>query len=254
MGVGSIPSGGFLYLSERERKNIMRRNQEPFSPYKDFYQLEQVLANLGIAQNISYNNMCDIHAHFLGVYSTYSRPHYHNIEHIAYCLHKLENFHEWSYLASDDFNIPEVNLALRWHDFCYYGENPEIASSLCLINTFSQYCKNESSLYSLLRSAGSILHTTHKDKTARTLEDQITSDIDLLIFAEPNEIYDSYAKKIRLEYSHISDEKFYPNRLKFLESMLSRSQIFDTANHICEDRARKNMNREMELIKKDKIK
>jgi predicted metal-dependent HD superfamily phosphohydrolase len=77
-------------------------------------------------------------------------------------------------------------------------------------------------------------------------------DIDLAILAAPPEQYHSYAKKIRDEYGHVSDEAYRDGRVKVLHRFLERDRIY--ASEIFErlgmdERARINITKEIKNLK-----
>ena len=75
----------------------------------------------------------------------------------------------------------------------------------------------------------------------------IMIDVDLSILGAPADAYDEYTVGVRREYNHRGDDDFREGRGTFLEGMLDRSQIFNTARGIelWEIRTRTNLVREL---------
>lgn len=79
--------------------------------------------------------------------------------------------------------------------------------------------------------------------------EEMFCDLDMLILASPHELYRDYVRKIRMEYSSVSDYDFNMGRAKFLKKMVGR-QIFHTmTSH--ERKAKENVELELaELLMK----
>jgi predicted metal-dependent HD superfamily phosphohydrolase len=75
-------------------------------------------------------------------------------------------------------------------------------------------------------------------------------DMDLSILAADDKAFDRYSRGIRLEYAHVPDEIFLPNRRAFMARMLERTPIFLTPDYReqFETKARDNLMRYIAMI------
>ena len=81
-----------------------------------------------------------------------------------------------------------------------------------------------------------------------TPEAALMMDIDLAILGAGMEEYDAYTRAIRLEYGHVPDEAFREGRAKVMGYFLSRP-IYRTPGFLPrEERARRNITRELERL------
>lgn len=77
-------------------------------------------------------------------------------------------------------------------------------------------------------------------------------DADLSIFASSPHRYEQYAVAVRTEYAHVPDGDFAEGRARILETYLQQAEIYRTitARQLWEQRARLNLEREIELLRR----
>lgn len=169
---------------------------------------------------IQLGSRIDSESEFQLLYDSYTRPErfYHNLNHIQSCLN---DFRKVSHLTK----TPElVEVAIWYHDVIYDANNSDneqksadVAVAACskagLSNTKSQ------EVHDL------ILMTKH-NKTPRTINQKIITDVDLAILGKPFSEYDMYEKAIRKEYSQFPEEDFRKGRVLLLRIFLEKSSIY----------------------------
>lgn len=189
---------------------------------------------------------------FLSTLYAQSHRHYHNIDHINYCLGKLEEIKKESdceFLTNEIYDI--VERAIWWHDAVYnpFSSNNEETSSLL----FSDYFSNleEISLYKFNEINAAILATAHhiKDQTNLSYATQIVLDIDLAGLGD-SFFFKKNSLAIRKEFHHIDDKTFMDSRRFFLETLLKRKHIYytDYFYEKYEIAARVNISKELDFV------
>ncbi|CAD8206455.1 unnamed protein product [Paramecium pentaurelia] len=166
----------------------------------------------------------------------YSQPqrHYHTLRHIYDMLQQLKGAK----------NIKNVKLATFFHDVIYYPKiNDNEEKSSFLFQQYAQECNIDSQIISTF-----ILKTkSHQIDGLLLPEDDLQ---DLMIFLDADmsilesDAYHIYAKDIRQEYSHFSDQDYKTGRIAVLQKFL-QSKIFNLRN---EEKARKNIKEEIEIL------
>ncbi len=143
---------------------------------------------------------------------------YHNLEHIADCLRKLD---KWP------TEVPQksaVELAIWFHDVIYdskRADNEEYSAALTTNLLRGHPLETD--------ACALILATRHKETEGMPAE-EVLCDIDLSILgAMSEEKYMAYAKKIRLEYSWVPEDKYREARARVLENFLKRKDLYQTA-------------------------
>jgi len=166
--------------------------------------------------------------------------HYHNLKHIEYMLDHVKDF------KLTDTEKIKLEIAIWFHDLIYDASrsNNEALSAI----TVTTFCQT-AGLDDL--SQGEIVDLilmTKPDLPARTELQKILCDLDLRGFAE--DWQPENGAKIRLEYSHLSDEEFNKGRKEFLKTMLNKKFIYYTGTYrsTLEFQARHNLTIEMESI------
>ncbi len=184
---------------------------------------------------------------------------YHNLEHIEYCLKKLDEINS---LYPDRFDYEALALAIVYHDVIYKAGNPdksdEWLSVIYYMDNFGKHIKNillSNRVAFIIRSTE---YFTKVEYAGFTLEQFISEakiepecnlmrEIDFAILGEDEETYLDYSRKIRQENINIPDDIYYPGRLKALEKILELAK-FEILP--CQDQAHKNIVNEMETIRK----
>lgn len=93
---------------------------------------------------------------------------------------------------------------------------------------------------------GTKSHTNPAD-----VDTAVLYDADLAILGAEPEAYGDYVTKTRAEYNHLDDEEWRTGRADFLESLLSRDQLFatDAGRDHWEATARSNINGELDALR-----
>ena len=171
----------------------------------------------------------------------YLEPHrkYHNLEHITRMLTRAEDI--WVRLTDQQV------LAIWYHDAIYdpKAEDNEEQSAL-IFETHAQESGMDAQDIQLIKSI--IIDTKTHYATSR--ESVYVLDLDLLGLADPYEQYVETGKKIRQEYSHLTDSQWRTGRRKFLTRMLARNSIFNDPfiRRFFDDQARQNMMRDLKEL------
>lgn len=72
-----------------------------------------------------------------------------------------------------------------------------------------------------------IMATAHRRAPVRR-NDCFVVDIDLCSFGSPWETFERDGRRIRAEFAGVSDDRYYPNLLRFLRALQSRPTFFFT--------------------------
>ncbi len=172
----------------------------------------------------------------------YWEPHrkYHSLVHIGQCLDEFEIEEKKVGLA----RVPEaVEFAIWFHDIIYGPKSKtneensaKIARKVCENVGISQdFTKNVEKL---------ILYTKHKKIPSKDdIDARLIMDVDLSKLGASPSIFRNYTKKIREEYSHMSDEEFRKMIEDGVGKFLERDSIYltDYFKEKYEERARKNL-------------
>ncbi|MFA5986649.1 MAG: hypothetical protein WC819_04865 [Parcubacteria group bacterium] len=160
----------------------------------------------------------DTYTKLVATYRTPARFYHTFYGHIAFCIAELKD------VPTRLINDREtVAMAIFMHDaFPQSGDEKRsatFATALCremgMPDTFGE------------KVANLILSTTHNTCPADN-DAKVIIDIDLTIFGQSTEIFDTYEKNIRKEYSHIPADIFARERAKILRRFLHRPFIFLT--------------------------
>lgn len=172
----------------------------------------------------------------------YNEPHrfYHNIFHINDMLNIT--------MGCRPSNVGIVNLIIWYHDAIYdptRKDNEEKSAELAI-----EQLKNHLSVEDVDYVVSGILLTKHQfSSNLLTPDMSIVIDADLYILSH-DWCYTAYARAIRKEYSHFSDEQYIAGRKQFLEKMMLKKYyygIFTQRN----DKAKKNMQMELDYLNKN---
>ena len=180
------------------------------------------------------------------IYKNYNEPNrkYHNMNHIEQCLKMFDKISH--YLSYPD----DLEIAIWFHDIILNDENA--SADLCEI-----YMRAfDINRVRIERMKKLILAT--KDHQKVTVNDYMETkymvDIDLSILGQPEKIYKKYAKSVREEFSHFSDEEFIKGRIAFLNKLLNKkiyiSQYFSNKFEIS---AMSNILTELKTLKNGEI-
>lgn len=174
---------------------------------------------------------------FIQLVKAYSEAHrhYHNLNHLAYCLRLFDQFKPLAKYPD------EVAIALWFHDAIYDLEatDNEERSAIWAGNVLDS---GGVSAKKVDRVKGLILATRHE--SAHCNEDEaLLTDIDLAILGADTEDFAVYEQQIRKEYGHLPNAIFNAGRLAVLQQFLAQPRIFQTLDFYeqFEVRARHNL-------------
>ncbi len=180
---------------------------------------------------------------WLDLYNHYRerQRHYHTIDHIGFCLGKLDR-------VKDDLDDAKaVEMAIWFHDAIYnpYAHDNEQRSR----EYFEELC-SDCLEADFVRLVGILIMTTEHQHSAEDIDQKYICDIDLASFAKPWDRFLMDCEDLRCEQSNTPDAVFYHSKLKFLSSLLDRNRIFLTEPFYqsCEIRARDNIRRFVDII------
>jgi predicted metal-dependent HD superfamily phosphohydrolase len=163
-------------------------------------------------------------------------------------LHLYVLLREYSLLIEGDSILLE--LCILFHDLIYdptSKSNEEDSAKL-----FMQFSTETTLPQESIEFVQRVILDT-KNHTAATPLDADAAlflDLDLTILASEPHLYDEYAKQVREEYSHVTDEQFRAGRGAFLRKMLDVQHIFHTPyfRDALAPTARANMERELNKL------
>jgi predicted metal-dependent HD superfamily phosphohydrolase len=146
-----------------------------------------------------------------------SDRHYHNLTHLNSILTELKihqnQFSHWDVIV----------FAIAYHDLVYNtsASNNEEQSAAIAMQRLNQIGVSEQGITFCKHL---ILATKNHEPSDR--ETNLFTDADLAVLGSDAEAYQTYAKKIRLEYSIFSDTIYYAGREKVLIRFLKMSNIY----------------------------
>ena len=175
-------------------------------------------------------------------YSSRGR-YYHNTTHLISMLTNYKLLIDNSYYSWAD----EMILAIMYHDAIWEPNsiNCEKRSADLAIKELNAYDVNKTFIYNAIIAS----NESYEQNELKSKEIKLFLNLDYLIFATPDYIYDQYAENIQLEYAEcISPRQYIAARIDFLQSLLKRKRIFFDIpgfdiEHECI--ARDNINREL---------
>lgn len=140
-----------------------------------------------------------------------------------------------------------------WHDSIYdpqaaHGRNEMLSALLCEAEmpSIAHTASVHAAKTTILATIGHWLPNSNVSPDGALL-----LDIDLGILGGDREKFDNYNANIRMEYQHVSEQKYREGRARVLETFLSRERLFMTewAHSKWEDRARENLTRARDELK-----
>lgn len=175
--------------------------------------------------------------------AAYAEPHrrYHTRDHIEQCLALLDKVPD---LMDSERQI--LTYAIWWHDAVYdptasdnEARSAEMAKADLRDFDLSIHARDE--VARLIR-----LTAGHEVEEEDRLGEILVS-IDLAILGAPPERYDAYARAVREEYAHVSDEAWRAGRAAVLQRFLEAQVIFPDPAFAewLDAQARDNLSREL---------
>ena len=152
----------------------------------------------------------------------YSEPHrhYHNVRHIADCLHEFDQVRQ---LAADPL---AVELAIWFHDAVYdshAANNEERSAELA-----KDWMGKSGAAAALTDAVGQLILATKSHDASLHADAPLLGDVDLSILGQPAERFWKYEAQIRMEYEWVLENIFAPKRAEISERFLSRKRIYNT--------------------------
>jgi predicted metal-dependent HD superfamily phosphohydrolase len=176
----------------------------------------------------------------------YREPHraYHNLDHVADCLDKLELARPM--LRRDDADA--VELALWWHDAVYdakAGDNEEKSAAL-----FRDAAASHRLATPLAEKVERLILLTKTHAPGPDTAEQAMIDIDLSILGAPPSRFAAYDEAIRREYAHVPEDIWRERRARVLSGFLARPRLFATAlfHERFDTQARENLSRALDQL------
>lgn len=179
--------------------------------------------------------------------------HYHDASHLVAVLTALDE------LAAPHEPSVEVRLAAWFHDAIYSGTAgvDEERSAELAAQRLSEVGADDRSIEQVramvLATAGHIASDADADDGAGPdLDTALLLDADLSILGAPGTTYDAYARGVRAEHAHVSDERFATGRIAALRTLLGRPRLFhtDAGRQRFDATARANLRRELAALER----
>jgi len=170
-----------------------------------------------------------------------SERRYHTIDHIDHCLGEFDR------VRDDCGQADAVELAIWFHDAIYNFpayENEKLSAAFFME-------KSEHLLDSQFRQdVAALVIATEHISAPEDPDQRILVDVDLSSFGLPWDQFAADGKNIRKELHYLTDEEFYQGQIAFMEALLGRDRIFNTAHFFdaYETKARENVERYLHAL------
>ncbi|TGY88349.1 N-methyl-D-aspartate receptor NMDAR2C subunit [Marinicauda algicola] len=176
------------------------------------------------------------------IIARYGRPHrvYHGRGHLAFLLGEIER------MAGLVGDLARLRFAAWFHDAIYasWRKDNELRSAL-----WAEMALRAMGADAALadRTGALIRATARHGEGGRDGDDDLFLDMDMSILGAAPEVYDRYARQVRLEYFWAPPQAYRKGRRAFLEAVLGRRRIFltDTYESALGAQARENLRREL---------
>ncbi|MEQ8433911.1 MAG: hypothetical protein RIA71_06690 [Oceanicaulis sp.] len=166
---------------------------------------------------------------------------YHGLGHLRFLFGEIER------LQADINDLHRVRFAAWFHDAIYisWRKDNEARSAQWAEQALARMGGDSG----LCNSAARLIEATadHAGAAPQDGDDALFLDMDMAILGAAPEIYDRYARQVRLEYAWAPGPLYRKGRSGFLAAQLTRERIFHTDRYEREraDQARANMAREL---------
>ncbi|MFN8577709.1 MAG: hypothetical protein U0354_12705 [Candidatus Sericytochromatia bacterium] len=184
---------------------------------------------------------------FIKIYRNYSKTNrfYHNINHIKELLSILTSFEDKLK------NKESVKFAIWFHDVIYkaWRKDNEDRSSKFAFDSLTKMNVDEETIN---KTCNLIILTKGHRTNSNDFDTKIFLDTDLSILGTDIETYNIYSENIRKEYFFVPENLYKKGRISVLEKFLSMERIYKTDEmyNLYEVKAKTNINRELEKLKK----
>lgn len=138
--------------------------------------------------------------------SCYTPNEYHNLDHIKFCLERLDQYTSGQSVKTVKFDLIEYSLWLHDINTSLYRTTKKAVIHL-MLDDYKE------------RVAGLIMATDHKSIQLE-YDRQLICDIDLSILGASPEVYDEYERQVRAEYIRYPDEIYFPARVNILKGLI----------------------------------
>ncbi|MEQ1700996.1 MAG: metal-dependent phosphohydrolase [Ilumatobacteraceae bacterium] len=165
-------------------------------------------------------------ATFESLLARHREPHrrYHTATHVMWVLRHL---HELSLAGEGPSDVPAVQLAALFHDMVYDPRTTdnEARSAARAAEAATQlgWSPERCAMVHRLVMATAGHEPTDADEAALV-------DADLAILGAPPNEYAAYARAVRAEYAHVSDDAWRVGRAAVLRGFAARSHLYATAH------------------------
>jgi predicted metal-dependent HD superfamily phosphohydrolase len=179
--------------------------------------------------------------------------HFHNLKHLATTLHRVDE------LSQETHNPDLVRLAAWYHGavfasdaqttYALRGGEQTPASAELARKELTQLGVPSANADRVAALVDSLLRHL---PAAGDSDAQVLNDADLSMLAIEPQHYKSYAAAVRAEYAHIPQRDFLRARIRILERLLQRGQIFSSPMGAAwENPARQNVEAELSRLLKE---
>lgn len=173
---------------------------------------------------------------------------YHTLTHVGWGLKRIDEIAQHE--LRDFRDLDAIEYAMWFHDaimaFGREGSDDERRSADMAYNI-----GNEVGLpVAFLRQARRLILATDHMVEPEVPDEAILVDADLSILGADEAAFREYERRVRFEWSHVSDVEFREGRLKVLKRFQSKRRIFTTpyASQKWEVRARINIDKSMHVL------
>lgn len=181
--------------------------------------------------------------------------HYHTAIHLQEMMEYLQVIRDCHVVDQQQLHYVCLVLAIYFHDAIY---DPKSSTNEEDSEKLWQSCAKDLHLPNdiVTRVSHLILETKHHKLPSSYDADPTLSlflDLDLAVLAKEPDAYMAYASMIRREYHFVPAETYCTKRAEILQSMLT-SRLFGSPFFAsCEERARRNLQQEIESLKQGTI-
>jgi len=175
----------------------------------------------------------------------YSESHrrYHTLKHLEHLFELLQEL-KWEVK-----NWDAICFSVFYHDVIYdpaKATNEEDSAQLAELRMLELGIGRK-----LIDEVIALILATKSHEAKENQDAKLLLDADLTILGENEQRYDLYAQMIREEFAIYPDELYVPGRIRVVEHFLSKPTIYQTEGfrRRFEKSARKNLEREMSLLK-----
>lgn len=172
---------------------------------------------------------------------------YHNLDHL---VHGLSELRAWAAnTGASAADTAALKKAFWFHDAVYGGSvdglsNEEQSARLWIASALDEGAARDD-VTALIRA------TEHARpvQVAHRLGNAMMS-ADVAIFGQPQDVYDAYARSVRVEYAHVDDASYRAGRANILRHFLSQKVLYadDYFADMYDQQARENLERELAAL------